>query len=79
MDLNIVEKINDDLSLEELREITKTALAAIYRKLRNDLGYGYDMHCSVVRFGSSEYDVEMVITSDSTFGDGEQYISTYWI
>lgn len=79
MEGNILEKIIEDLSLEDLSTITKTVLATIYRKLGTELNFTGDMHCSVVSIGPEEYEVELVITNDSHFGDGEQYISTYWI
>lgn len=75
--MDLKEKL-ERMSLEELSEVTKVALSLIYSKLRNEKGFDYDQHCSVVSFGGESYDVELVVT-DGTRYDGENYISTYWI
>lgn len=78
MDYDMSKKILEDSSLEELSEIVRFALSTIYCKLREEKGFGYNLHCSVTEFGSDPSSVNLIIT-ENIYSSGEQYIQSYWI
>lgn len=49
------------MSLEELCDLVKAAMAHIHTKLRVEQGFGYDQQCYVTSFGPEEYNVNMCI------------------
>ena len=73
----IISMINDDLSFEELAEITKTSLAKIYSKLREE-GL-YNPIAIVKSLGSDDYDVEMVFIDGGSYSTGEHYNQTFYL
>lgn len=73
----IIGMINDDLSFEELSEITKTSLAKIYSKLRNK-GL-YNPIAIVKSLGSDLWDVEMVFIDGQSHNTGESYEQMFYL
>ncbi len=73
----IISMINDDLSYEELGEITRTVLSKIYSKLREE-GL-YNPIAIVKSLGSDEYDVEMIFIDGSSHNTGEWYQQTFYL
>jgi hypothetical protein len=73
----IIRMINDDLSFEELSEITRTALSKIYIKLRNE-GL-YDPVALVKSLGENEWNVQMVFIDGESHNTGESYESIYYL
>lgn len=73
----IIGMINDDLSFEELAEITRTSLAKIYSKLREE-GL-YNPIAIVKSLGRDEYDVEMVFVDGGYHSTGEHYNQTFYL
>lgn len=72
----IINKIKNELTIEELSDIVKESLAMIYRKLREDEGFGWDMSLSGT-IGSEEYDVEILIINNESHNQGTYYLNTY--
>ena len=73
----IVRMINDDLSFEELSEITRTALSKIYIKLRSE-GL-YDPVALVKSLGENEWNVQMVFIDGESHNTGESYESIFYL
>ena len=73
----IIDIINDDLSFEELANITKISLAKIYSKLREE-GL-YNPIAIVKSLGSNDYDVEMVFIDGGSYSTGEHYNQTFYL
>lgn len=73
----IISMINDDLSFEELSEITRMALSKIYIKLRNE-GL-YNPVALVKSLGENEWNVDMVFLDSSSHNTGESYESVYYL
>ena len=73
----IISMINDDLSFEELATITKTLLAKIYSKLREE-GL-YNPIAIVKSLGSEEYDVDMAFIDGSSYNTGEHYNQIFYL
>jgi hypothetical protein len=73
----IISMINDDLSFEELSEITRTALSKIYIKLRNE-GM-YDPIALVKSLGENEWNVQIAFIDGESHNTGESYESVYYI
>lgn len=73
----IIDIINDDLSFEELANITKISLAKIYSKLREE-GL-YNPIAIVKSLGSNDYDVEMVFIDGGSHSTGEHYNQTFYL
>jgi GTP cyclohydrolase I len=71
----IMNMINDDLSFEELAEITRTALAKVYSKLIEE-GL-YNPIAIVKSLGSEEYEVEMIFVDGNYCNTGEHYLRTF--
>jgi hypothetical protein len=67
--------INEDLSLEELSEVVKEALAKMYSKLETEIGMHYPIGV-IKSLGRDSYDVDIRII-DGTCGTGEWYAQTY--
>ena len=68
----------NDMSLSELNDLARDVLSRIYTKLREDEGFGYDQHCSVLSIGENEYDVRAVIV-DGTHNPGLDWPQSWWI
>lgn len=79
MEHEILEKINNELSFEELSAIAKTALSALYRKLREEEGFGYYQRCFVTSIGSEEYDVDAFIIDGGSHATGTSWTNTFWL
>lgn len=73
----IISMINDDLSFEELSEITRMVLSKIYIKLRNE-GL-YNPVALVKSLGENEWNVDMVFLDSSSHNTGESYESVYYL
>lgn len=73
----IISMINDDLSFEELGEITRTALSKIYIKLRNE-GL-YDPVALVKSLGENEWNVQMAFIDGESCNTGESYESVFYL
>lgn len=73
----IINMINDDLSFEELGEITKTALSKIYSKLRDE-GL-YNPMAIVKSLGDDPWYVEMVFIDGQSYNTGEHYNQTFYL
>lgn len=67
MEQNIVDYITDDLTIDELGEIARTSLAAIYSKLRSDYAFGCNTRCMVTELGAKEYAVELIFVDDDRY------------
>ena len=74
----ILEKRIDDLSLEQLGEIVKTALSTIYRKLQTEEGFGYDQCCMISSIGSETYDVDGCVVDGRSHNSGLNWPRTFW-
>lgn len=72
-----ISMINDDLSLEELGEITRTALSKIYSKLRSE-GL-YNPLAIVKSLGEDEWDVEMIFIDGGSHSTGESYGQMFYL
>lgn len=75
---NIFDKIDGDLSLEELGELLKKVLAEIYSKLKNEIGIQRPVGV-IKSLGEREYDVDVVFISGDSCGPGESYESMYYV
>ena len=64
------------MDLGELGEVARVALSTIYNRLRDEKGFGYDTHFSLVSVGCDEYSVK-IVTLDGTYLSGENYVNTY--
>ena len=73
-----MDEMLDKMSLTELSDLTRDVLSRIYCKLREDEGFGYDQHCSVLSIGENEYDVQAVII-DGVHNPGIDWPQTWWI
>ena len=73
----IISMINDDLSFEELGEITRTALSKIYIKLRSE-GL-YDPVALVKSLGENEWNVQMAFIDGESRNTGEFYESVFYL
>lgn len=73
----IINMITDDLSFEELSEITRTALSKIYSKLRSE---GLYNPLAIVRsLGTDEWDVEMIFIDGGSHNIGEYYGQMFYL
>ena len=63
--------INDDLSFEELGEITRAVLSKIYSKLKNE-GL-YNPIAVVKSLGENKWDVEITFIDGNSHYTGESY------
>lgn len=73
----IINMINDDLSFEELGEITRVALSKIYSKLRNE-GL-YNPIAVVKSLGENEWNVEIVFIDGDSHNTGESYDQVFYL
>ena len=78
MEHDVLEKISEELSFEELSEITRTALSSLYRKLQTEEGFGYYQCCSITSIGSNEYDVNGLIMDNESHNLGVDWPRTFW-
>lgn len=78
MDSEILEKINQELSFDELGDIVKTALSTLYLKLRTEEGFGCESQCVVRSIGYEPYDVELCII-DLGKRHGLEWPMTFWL
>lgn len=69
----------ENMSLDELGGVVKSALAQIYKKLRAEEGFGYDQHCTVTSFGDEDYDVKLVVIDDISHNTGIDWPRSWWI
>lgn len=67
----------ENMSLDELGGVVKSALAQIYRKLRDEEGFGYYQHCSVLSL--NEDNAELVIIDDISHNAGIDWPRSWWI
>lgn len=74
---DILAKIRE-MDLGELDEVARVALSTIYNRLRDEKGFGYDTHFSLVSVGCDEYSVK-IVALDGTDLSGENYVNTYTI
>ena len=74
---DILEKIRE-MDLGELGEVAKVALQTIYNRLRDEKGFGYDTHFSLISVGRDEYGVKIVVL-DGIDLSGENYVNAYII
>lgn len=73
----IINMINDDLSFEELGEITRTALSKIYIKLKIE-GL-YNPVALVKSLGENEWDVEIAFIGGDSRNIGESYDQVFYL
>ena len=74
---DILEEIRE-MDLGELGEVARVVLSSIYNRLRDEKGFGYDMHFSLVSVGCDEYRVKIVALGGTDLSD-ENYINAYII
>ena len=74
---DILAKIRE-MDLGELGEVARVTLSTIYNRLRDEKGFGYDTHFSLVSVGCDEYSVK-IVALDGTDLSGENYVNTYTI
>ena len=74
---DILAKIRE-MDLGELGEVARVVLSSIYNRLRDEKGFGYDMHFSLVSVGCDEYRVKIVALGGTDLSD-ENYINAYII
>lgn len=74
---DILAKIRE-MDLGELGEVARVALSTIYNRLRDEKGFGYDTHFSLVSVVCDEYSVK-IVALDGTDLSGENYVNTYTI
>lgn len=73
----IIAKINE-MSLDDLNEAARVVLSRLYRRLRDEKGFGYTQHCSVTSFGSEEYSIQLVVF-DGDYSSGSEWVNTWWV
>lgn len=73
----IIEKIKEDLSFDDLGLIAKTALSRIYSKLRNEVGYSLPM--AYIQDIDDEYVKIMFVDNSGSHSTGEHYESNFYI
>lgn len=73
----IIEKIKEDLSFDDLGLIAKTALSKIYSKLRNEVGYSLPM--AYIQDIDDEYVKIMFVDNSCSYSTGEHYESNFYI
>lgn len=73
----IIEKIKEDLSFDDLGLIAKTALSKIYSKLRNEMGYSLPM--AYIQDIDDEYVKIMFVDNSGSYSTGEHYESNFYI
>lgn len=72
---DILEKIRNDFSLDEVGDILKTALCTMYTKLRKEKDfYHYDMYCIVSSIGAEDYDTEVLFIDSPTYSEDHRSI-----
>lgn len=72
---DILEKIRNDFSLDEVGDILKTALCTMYTKLRKEKEfYHYDMYCIVSSIGAEDYDTEVLFIDSPTYSEDHRSI-----
>lgn len=76
MDATLHDKI-DELDLEELGQVAQLALCRIYRKLRNEKDFGYNMQCMIPSIGYDTYNVEIMVVDNDRFCNGVNW-SCVW-
>ena len=69
---------NEDLSLEELGEITREALAKIYTKLETDIGIYHPIGV-ITSLGEQSYHVDVMFTDSRSHNTGESYETLYYL
>ena len=74
---DVLEKIRE-MDLGELGEVARVVLSTIYNRLRDEKGFGYDTHFSLVSVGRDEYSVK-IVALDGTDLSGENYVNAYII
>lgn len=77
MNDEIIAKINE-MNLDDLSEAARVVLSRLYRKLREEEGFGYDQHCSVISFGSDEYDVQLMVIDGTSHNTGSNWPRAWW-
>lgn len=76
MNIDVTTIINDELSLEELSEIVKEAMAKIYCKLRDDNSIRYPIGI-INSLGEKSYDVDIRLLDGELCNSGESYEYVY--
>ena len=74
---DILAKIRE-MDLGELGEVARVALSTIYNRLRDEKGFGYDTHFSLISVGRDEYSVK-IVALDGIDLSGENYVNAYII
>ena len=74
---DILEEIRE-MDLDKLGEVARVALSTIYSRLRDEKGFGYGIHFSLVSVGCDEYSVK-IVALDGTDFSGENYVNAYII
>ena len=69
----------ENMSLEELSDHIRSALAALYYKLRESEGFGFEQHWSIMSVGESEYDWKLVAMDESSGNTGLSWPKVWWI
>lgn len=68
---------NNNLSLDELREIVKVALSKTYSKIETEIGI-YSPSAYIKSIGGDSYDVEIIFIENNIYS-GNSYTNTYCI
>lgn len=76
---DMLNKIKNELSLEELGEIVKCGLSTIYRKLKDNEGFYAEIYCFVKSIGDEDYETEVVFINGDIYGNDINYITAYTI
>ena len=74
---DILAKIRE-MDLGELGEVARVSLSTIYNRLKDEKGFGYDTHFSLVSVGCDEYGVK-IVALDRIDLSGENYVNAYII
>ena len=74
---DILAKIRE-MDLGELGEVARVALSTIYNRLRDEKGFGYDTHFSLVSVGCDVYSVK-IVALDGIDLPGENDVNAYII
>ena len=69
----------NELSLDELSDMVRSALSTIYNKLREEENFSWDQHCVVENFGGEEYEVRLVIINGTSGTPSIHWPETYYI
>jgi len=69
----------NELSLEELSTVVRSALSTIYNKLREEEDFSWDQKCVVENFGGEEHEVQLLIFNGTAGTPGIHWPETYYI